>query len=169
MPVRYSCSRLSAPKGSIFRHAGVDTSSHEIDRCALRALPCQRRDLCGGIRSVVSTSVGLTALLFGLGLIVSAQRPAQAAFFGFLFALAAFTIGLEWSVRSMHEFGRLPLVLAWVGEVPFAAVCALCWAAAAWVAIWLTPSRKALRWIALALTLTAAEWLRGAGDWTLAG
>ena len=57
---------------------------------------------------------GLTALLFGLGLIVSAQRPAQAAFFGFLFALAAFTIGLEWSVRSMHEFGRLPLVLAWV-------------------------------------------------------
>ena len=55
---------------------------------------------------------GLTALLFGLGLIVSAQRPAQAAFFGFLFALAAFTIGLEWSVRSMHEFGRLPLVLA---------------------------------------------------------
>ena len=106
---------------------------------------------------------GLTALLFGLGLIVSAQRPAQAAFFGFLFALAAFTIGLEWSVRSMHEFGRLPLVLAWVGEVLLAAVCALCWAAAAWVAIWLTPSRKALRWIALALTLTAAEWLRGAG------
>ena len=51
---------------------------------------------------------GLTALLLGLGLIVSAQRPAQAAFFGFLFALAAFTIGLEWSVRSMHEFGRLP-------------------------------------------------------------
>ena len=90
---------------------------------------------------------GLTALLFGLGLIVSAQRPAQAAFFGFLFALAAFTIGLEWSVRSMHEFGRLPLVLAWVGEVLLAAVCALCWAAAAWVAIWLTPSRKALRWI----------------------
>ena len=108
---------------------------------------------------------GLTALLFGLGLIVSAQRPAQAAFFGFLFALAAFTIGLEWSVRSMHEFGRLPLVLAWVGEVLLAAVCALCWAAAAWVAIWLTPSRKALRWIALALQNGFAE----LGDWTLAG
>lgn len=106
--------------------------------------------------------IGLPALAAGL-VLTAHMRSAGAAFLsGFFFALGAFASGLSWTVRSMHEFGRIPLPLALLGLLALAAVCALFWGAAAAAAAKLLP-RPAPRVIGLAALTAFAEWLRGAG------
>ena len=140
-----------------------------------RALVPTRRAAAGGLLAVLlgllyalafapysQHALGFGALLFGLGLMAAADRPVRAAGWGFCFAWGSFALGLEWTVRSMHEFGRLPLALAWTGEALLAAVCALFWAVAAAAAAKCALRGGPARWLALALLLSAAEWLRGA-------
>lgn len=103
--------------------------------------------------------IGLTAGL----VLMAAHRSAWPAFFlGFLFALGAFVPGLSWTVRSMAEFGRIPMPVALLGLVALAALCALFWAVAAAVTAkfcrTFTP-----RLLGLAGALTVFEWLRGSG------
>lgn len=105
---------------------------------------------------------GLPALAAGLVLTAHMRRPSSAFLAGFLFAFGAFAPGLSWTVRSMHEFGRIPLPLALLGLCALAAVCALFWGAAAAAAARLLP-RPAPRLIGLAALTAFAEWLRGAG------
>ena len=106
--------------------------------------------------------VGLPALAAGLVLTAHMRRPSSAFLAGFLFAFGAFAPGLSWTVRSMHEFGRIPLPLALLGLCALAAVCALFWGAAAAAAARLL-FRPAPRLIGLAALTAFAEWLRGAG------
>lgn len=100
-------------------------------------------------------------LLAGMALAAESPGVRRPALLIFLFAFSAFLPGLDWTVRSMHEFGRLALPLAWTGAALLAVVCALFWTAAAAAAAFFEPGPR--RWAALALALTAAEWLRGAG------
>ena len=102
------------------------------------------------------------ALAAGLGLMAEEERPRGALLSVFLFAFGAFAPGLSWTLRSMHEFGRLPLPVALLGLLALAAVCALFWGAAAGAAAKLLRP-GAPRLFALAGLLTFAEWLRGEG------
>ncbi|WP_066459231.1 apolipoprotein N-acyltransferase [Castellaniella caeni] len=99
-----------------------------------------------------------------------ATGPRQAAFYGWLFGLAQFTVGVYWLTISMHEFGGLSLWLASAALLLFAACMALYGAAACALSAWLSaahknPEQRAARQVLNAVTWASAwtlfEWLRG--------
>lgn len=135
---------------------------------ARRGLPAPFAALIlGGIWSTGFAPLSLplaafAALCAGILLMAGTERIRQAVFIGGLFAFGAFLPGLSWTVRSMHEFGRLPLPLAVLALMALAAFCALFWGASAGIAArFFRPG--AARAFALAGLLTLAEWLRGPG------
>lgn len=108
------------------------------------------------------TWLGLPAFLLGFFLIVRADSVKPAFLRAWLFALGLFAPGLYWTVRSMNEFGRLPMPLALLGLLLLAAFLALFWGAAAGLAARISKTLLS-RAFMLASFLTLAEWLRGEG------
>jgi len=97
-----------------------------------------------------------------------AESVGQAALTSWLFGLTTFVIGLYWLTISMHVYGQMPLVLAWLALVLFAAYLALFGALSGALARWLGASdaKPSFGLIAGQSTIWAAawtggEWLRG--------
>jgi len=97
-----------------------------------------------------------------------AQSVAQAALNGWLFGLSTFIIGLYWLTISMHVYGQMPLALAVLALVLFAAYLALFGALSSALARWLGASeaKPSFGLIAgqssiWAAAWTGGEWLRG--------
>jgi apolipoprotein N-acyltransferase len=96
----------------------------------------------------------------------------QSLWTGFVFGWACFTVGLYWLTISMHVYGQMPIVLAVLALLLFAAYLALFPALAAGLTHWLkvspNPSHGALSPLAIVMQAstwasawTLAEWLRG--------
>lgn len=134
----------------------------------LGALGAACLSLTAGVLAVAAyapfhyTWLGLPAFLLGFFLIVRAESFKPAFLRAWLFALGLFAPGLYWTVRSMNEFGRLPMPLALLGLLLLAAFLALFWGAAAGLAARASKTLLA-RAFMLAAFLTLAEWLRGEG------
>lgn len=105
-------------------------------------------------------------------LIWSAQSFKQSLWTGFVFGWSSFCVGLYWLTISMHVYGQMPLILAILALVLFAAYLALFPALAAGLTHWLKvsprASQDALSPLAImvqtsiwASAWTIAEWLRG--------
>lgn len=114
--------------------------------------------------------VQIAALTVLAALTFQAPGPRRAAGLGWLFGLAQFSIGVYWLTISMHEFGGLPLPLAILALLLFAAAMAIYAAGACALTAWLCaghgqPERRASRQILNAViwasAWTLSEWLRG--------
>ncbi|WP_322996338.1 apolipoprotein N-acyltransferase [Castellaniella sp.] len=99
-----------------------------------------------------------------------AHSVRRAAWYGWLFGLMQFSIGVYWLTISMHQYGGLSLPLAVAALLLFAAAMALYAAGACALSAWLCagcaqPEQGAPRQILNALTWASAwtlfEWLRG--------
>lgn len=96
----------------------------------------------------------------------------QSLWTGFVFGWSGFTVGLYWLTISMHVYGQMPLVLAILALLLFAAYLAIFPALAAGLTHWLKvsprPSQGALSPLAIVMQAstwasawTLTEWLRG--------
>ncbi len=107
-------------------------------------------------------------LLLGLALLAwlvqGTSRFWRGAVIGFAFGLAYFVVGVGWVRVSLHEFGGMPLALAWFSAVLFCAYLALWPALACGVAAWIAPRGGYEAWLARAAVFAAAwgfgEYLR---------
>jgi apolipoprotein N-acyltransferase len=108
-------------------------------------------------------TVAGVALLFGL--VDSAASRRRAAWLGWLFGTAHFSVGLGWIATAFTFQDKMPAWLGWVAVVGLAMFLALYIALAAGLARAL-PWRGAARVLALAALWMLGEWLRG---WVLTG
>lgn len=85
---------------------------------------------------------------------------------GFVFGWAGFTVGLYWLTISMHVYGQMPIILAVLALLLFAAYLALFPALAAGLTHWLKVSPRASEGALspLAIVMQASTW---ASAWTL--
>lgn len=135
---------------------------------SLGAIGAASLSLIAGVLAVAAYApfhyawLGLPAFLLGFLLIAKADRAKSAFLRAWLFAVGLFAPGLYWTVRSMTEFGRIPMPLALAGLLLLAAFLALFWGAAAGLAARIAKTLFP-RAFMLAAFLTLAEWLRGEG------
>lgn len=105
--------------------------------------------------------LGLTLLAW---LVQGTSRFWRGAVIGFAFGLAYFVVGVGWVRVSLHEFGGMPLALAWFSAVLFCAYLALWPALACGVAAWIAPQGAHQGWLSRAVVFAAAwgfsEYLR---------
>lgn len=134
-----------------------------------RALPYLLLSLAGGLTALSFAPFTLWWLpVLTVALLVwmlqRAQRPTQAALFGFSFGVGWFGVGVSWVHVSIDQFGGLPLIASLALMALLVAYLALFPALASWCVnrLWaaaFTPLVFASCW-------TAAEWLR---SWLLTG
>ncbi len=107
-------------------------------------------------------------LLLGLALLAwlvqDTGRFWRGSAIGFAFGLAYFVVGVGWVRVSLHEFGGMPLALAWFSAVLFCAYLALWPALACGTAAWIAPRGGQRAWLSRAVVFAAAwgfsEYLR---------
>ena len=105
--------------------------------------------------------VSLAALAFLFWLWQRAGSPREAAGIGFAFGLGLFGVGVTWVYIALGTFGGMPMPLALVAALGFAAYLALWPAFAGWVVARATRGESGARLLAAAAAWTLAEWLRG--------
>lgn len=101
--------------------------------------------------------VGLALLA---GLVHEAGRFWRGALLGFAFGLAYFVVGVGWVRVSLHEFGGMPLGLAWFSAVLFCAYLALWPALAGALTAWIGPRGWPARAAVFAAAWAFTEYLR---------
>ncbi len=93
--------------------------------------------------------------------------PLAAAETGFLWGMGFFVSGVSWIEISLHDFGGMPVVLAILAILVFAAVLALFPAAVGYLAARFFALRHKTRWLlAVPVFWTFSEWTR---SWVLTG
>ncbi|HEX5362830.1 MAG TPA: apolipoprotein N-acyltransferase [Gallionella sp.] len=101
------------------------------------------------------------AVLFALW--AKAATPRAAAWQGFAFGLGLFAGGISWIYVALHDYGEMPLPLAALATLLFAAFLALLPALAGYVQARVMP--RSSSFVALVLSMPAAwvlvEWVRG--------
>ncbi len=100
-----------------------------------------------------------------LALIAAAPSLRRAAFWGWLFGVGHFGVGLTWIAQAFTYQAKMPAFLGWVAVIGLAMFLALYIGLAAGLARALAVSRPA-RVLVLAAAWMLAEWLRG---WVLSG
>lgn len=105
--------------------------------------------------------VTLAALALLFWLWQRSPTPRAAAAVGFWFGFGLFGVGVTWVYIALETFGGMPLPLAVVAALGFAAYLALWPALAGWVVGRATRAGSAARLLAAAAAWTLAEWLRG--------
>jgi apolipoprotein N-acyltransferase len=110
----------------------------------------------------------IIGLAFLVHLVWRTQTASQAALIGGLFGFAQFAVGLYWLTISMHVYGHMPLPLAVLALLLFAAYLAVFPALASWLARSLTRRDEAPTPLSIvsqaslwASAWTLMEWLRG--------
>lgn len=105
--------------------------------------------------------VPVLSLAVLLALLRQAANARVAARIGFLFGLGLFVFGIRWIYVALHDFGAMPVWLAALATLLFAAFLALFPALAAYLqARWLASSRWRLLAVMPAVWVLV-EWLRG--------
>jgi apolipoprotein N-acyltransferase len=99
------------------------------------------------------------ALLFALW--QRAATPRDGAWLGFWFGMGLFGVGVTWVYIALETFGGMPVPVAVVAALGFAAYLALWPALAGWVVVRATPVHSFARLAAAAAAWTLCEWLRG--------
>ena len=89
------------------------------------------------------------------------ESPGSAAKVGFAFGLGLFSVGISWIYVALHDYGDMPMLLAALATLLFAAFIALLPAMAGYIqARFVVPS-----WVRYVVVMPAAwvlfEWLRG--------
>ena len=103
----------------------------------------------------------LAALAFLFWLWQRAATARAAAAVGFAFGLGLFGVGVTWVYIALETFGGMPVPIAIVAALGFAAYLSLWPALAGWVIGRATLPGTASRLVAAAAAWTLAEWLRG--------
>ncbi len=101
--------------------------------------------------------IGMGALAY---LVRSAQTTRRGALIGFAFGLAYFVVGVGWVHISMHEFGNMPLALAWFSAVLFCSYLALFPMLACAFTAWAKPKSAFFFAFVFACAWTFGEYLR---------
>ncbi len=104
------------------------------------------------------------ATLAGLALLWHQATPRAAALTGFAFGLGLYGSGVSWVYISMHDYGAMPMPLAGLATLLFAAYLALWPALAGYMQARLNPG--APRWLLVPAAWCLTEWLRG---WVFTG
>ncbi|MFN3630519.1 MAG: apolipoprotein N-acyltransferase, partial [Casimicrobiaceae bacterium] len=103
-------------------------------------------------------------LLVGLVLLASLVQHSgrfwRGAGLGFAFGLAYFVAGVGWVRVSLHEFGGMPLALAWFSAVLLCTYLALWPALACALAAWIRPRSSLARAVVFAAAWGFTEYLR---------
>jgi apolipoprotein N-acyltransferase len=105
--------------------------------------------------------VSLAALAFLFFLWQRASKPRDGAALGFAFGLGLFGAGVTWVFIALETFGGMPMPVAVVAALGFAAYLALWPALAGWVVVRAAPAHSGARLLAAAAAWTLGEWLRG--------
>ncbi|MFO1399306.1 MAG: apolipoprotein N-acyltransferase [Burkholderiales bacterium] len=90
-----------------------------------------------------------------------APTARAAAGIGFAFGLGLFGVGVTWVYIALETFGGMPMPVAIVAALGFAAYLSLWPALAGWAVVRATTPDSAARLVAAAAAWTLAEWLRG--------
>ncbi|MBL8309427.1 MAG: apolipoprotein N-acyltransferase [Burkholderiales bacterium] len=93
-------------------------------------------------------------------LIARTSTVRRGALLGFAFGLAYFVVGVSWVRVSMHEFGGMPLPLAWFSAILFCAFLALYPTLACAFTAWTKPRNPVFFAFVFASAWTFAEYLR---------
>ncbi|MDP4027447.1 MAG: apolipoprotein N-acyltransferase [Gallionella sp.] len=100
------------------------------------------------------------AVLFALW--SRADRPSKAAWLGFSFGMGLFVAGIGWIYVALHDYGGMPLPLALLATLLFAAFIALFPALAGYAQARCSVNNKMLRMVlAMPAMWVLIEWLRG--------
>ncbi len=103
----------------------------------------------------------LASLAFLFWLWQRAPTARAAAGIGFWFGLGLFGVGVTWVYIALETFGGMPMPVAVVAALGFAAYLSLWPAVAGWVVGRATAPGSGARLVAAAAAWTLAEWLRG--------
>lgn len=108
---------------------------------------------------------GLAGLLFFCGVIALAETPRKAFVLAFAFATGLFGAGVSWVYVSIHTYGEVPAILAFIFTSGFVLFLALLFALP-WLVYPLLGNTRGLRLFCFPLFWLLSEWLRG---WLLTG
>lgn len=109
--------------------------------------------------------VGLAGLLLFCAIISSARSPVRAFTLAFVFATGLFGAGVSWVYVSIHTYGEVPAVLAFIFTAGFVLLLALLFALP-WLLFPLLGNTRSLRLFCFPLFWLLSEWLR---SWLLTG
>lgn len=101
--------------------------------------------------------IGMGALAY---LVRDANTTRHGALIGFAFGLAYFVVGVGWVHISLHEFGNMPLALAWFSALLFSSVLALFPMLACALTAWAKPKSTYFFAFVFACAWTFGEYLR---------
>jgi apolipoprotein N-acyltransferase len=108
---------------------------------------------------------GLIGLLLFCAVISSSQSPKRAFALAFVFATGLFGAGVSWVYVSIHTYGEVPMVLAFIFTAGFVLFLALLFALP-WLLYPLIGNTRSLRLFCFPLFWLFSEWLR---SWLLTG
>ncbi|TAG83183.1 MAG: apolipoprotein N-acyltransferase [Betaproteobacteria bacterium] len=101
--------------------------------------------------------IGMGALAY---LVRTATSFSAGALIGFTFGLAYFIVGVSWVRISMHEFGNMPLALAWFSAVLFCSYLAIYPMLACAFTAWAKPKSRFFFAFVFASAWAFSEYLR---------